>query len=362
MEAKSFDQIYSDMQNYIIAHQDRLTDFNDGGVLNSQIEATACEIAMLYVRGRVGFSSFLRSLPYSVFGFQMKDGVKASVRLVFSRSRPFSYETPVPAGTVAACGNLNFITSEAGAVPSGATASGPIAAIAQETGDKYNIAAGTVKTVVSALPADIVAVNNPESSTGGENTEDWSAYMDRFADYILGLQRTNGSGMLSGLNGGRLIRSMTVDEHFPPLEGIWNMTLYLEDGSGGMTPEALAEAKRIIDGDMARGIGGYRAPGLNVRYLTPETVPVTLHVTVTTERDIANEVDESVVASEVDDAVRKYINGMKIGASVLLSDITVLLKRLPSLSNVRVTYPEDDIAVTPSRIARYEDCVVTVVT
>jgi uncharacterized phage protein gp47/JayE len=362
MEVKSFDQIYSDMRNYIIAHQDKLTDFNEGGVLTSQIEATARELAMLYVRCRVGFSTFLRSLPYSIFGFTMKEGVKASTRVVFSRSKPFSYETPIPAGTIVAAGGLNFLTTRAGAVGAGETDSVPVTASAREVGEKYNVGIGTIKTIVSTLPADIVTVNNPDPATGGEDAEDWAAYADRFADHIIGLQRTNSSGLLSGLNSGHLIRSMSVDEHFPPLDGIFNLTLYLEDGSGGMTMDALAEARRIIDGNIAKGIGGYRAPGLKVRYLAPGIIPVTTHITVETERDIANEVDESVVANEVKDAVRKFINAMKIGKSVLISDLIVVLKRLPSLSNARVTYPANDITIQPNQIARYADCIVTVVT
>jgi hypothetical protein len=362
VEVKSFDQIYGDMKQYIIAHQDRLTDFNDGDVLTSQVEAMAREIAMLYVRCRVGFSSFLRSLPYSVFGFRVKDGVKASTRVILSRSKPVSYETPVPAGTIVSGGGLKFLTTEAGAVLSGEKESEPIPESAHNAGDQYNIDAGTIQTIHSTLPADIVAVTNPDPATGGENAEDWAAYMDRFADYIIGLQRTNSSGLLSALNGGHLIRSLSIDEHFPPLDGIWNMTLYLEDGSGSMTPDALAEAKRIIDGNIAQNIGGHRAPGVNIRYLTPEITPVTLGVTVETERDIAVEVDESVVASAVLEAARTYINGLKIGKSVLISDLIVVLKRLTCLSDVKITYPANDIIIQTNQIVRYEHCAVTVVT
>ncbi|MDR1230172.1 MAG: baseplate J/gp47 family protein [Spirochaetaceae bacterium] len=362
MEVKSFDQIYGDMKNYIIAHQDRITDFNDGSVLSSQIEALARELALLYAACQVGFSSFLRSLPYSVFDFRMKEGARASTQAVFSRSKPFSYETPIPAGTVVAAGSLNFLTTEAGSVAAGETASSPVAAVAQNTGDRYNISAGTIGTIVSTLSADIVKVSNPVPAAGGVDSEDWAAYVDRFADYILGLSRTNTSGILSGLNSGHLIRSMSITEHFPPLDGIWNMTLYLEDGSGGITPDALAEAKRIIDGDLAAGIGGYRAPGLNIRYLAPQIIPVTTHVTVHTERDIANEIDESVIANMVIDATRKWINGLKIGQSFLVSDLIVVLRRISVLSNARVTYPADDIAIQPNQTARYGDCVVTVVT
>ena len=360
MEVKSFGRIYGDMVNHIIARQDRLTDFNDGGVLASQVEATAREIAMLYVACRVGFSTHLRSLPYSVFGFAAKEGARASTRVVLSRSRPFSHETPIPAGTVVAAGGLNFTTTEASAVPPGVADSPPIRAVAQAVGDGFNVGAGAISAIVSTLPADIVTASNPEPATGGENAEDWAAYTDRFADYILGLQRTNASGFLSGLLGGGIVRSMGRVEHFPPLDGIWNMTLFLEDGSGGMAPGALAEAKRVIDGDLPNGVGGYRAPGVNIRYLTPEVVPVSTQVTVTVNRDVAGGVSLSVVADEVTEAVRKFVNGLKINESLLVSDLIVVLRRLPILSNALVSLPSADIEIRHDQIARHEGCVVTV--
>ena len=363
MEVKSFEQIYEDMKNYIIAHQDKLTDFNDGGVLPSQIEATARELVLLYVQCRVGYSSFLRSLPYSVFDFRMKEGAKASTQVILSRSKPFSHETPIPPGTIVSAGGLNFLTTQVSAVFSGQTDSPLISAIAQNVGDKYNIGAGTIKKIISELPADIVSVNNPAPATGGENIEDWATYAERFAEYILGLQRTNSSGLISGLKSMNLIRSMGIEEHFPPLAGIWNITFYLEDGSGGMTQEALAKAKTIIDGNISKGIGGFRAPGVNIRYKPPQKVPVTTHITVTVDRDIVNEVDHAVIANEVKEEIRKYINGLKIGDSVLICDLIVVLKRLPSLKDVHITSPADCIDINPSnQIARYEDCIVTVVT
>ena len=362
MEVKTFEQIYNDMKKYIIANQDRLTDFNNGSVLSSQIEAHAREMAMLYVKCRVGFSTFLRSLTYSVFGFQMKEGVRASTAVKFSRARPFSHDSPIPAGTVVSAGGIVFLTTEASAIGAGEIDSPLIIASAYEVGDRYNVPAGAIITITSALSADIVRVNNPEAATGGENSEDWAAYTDRFADFILGLQRTNSSGLLSGLNTGHLMRSMSIAEHFPPLDGLWNITIYLEDGSGGMTPEALARAKDIIDGNIIQGIGGYRAPGVNIRYLPPEIVLVSFRITVTMENAITHEIDTPVIANEVAETVRNHINGLKIGESVLLSSLIVVLKRLPSLSNVRPTFPLEDIPIRSNQIARYEDCIVIVET
>jgi uncharacterized phage protein gp47/JayE len=361
MQTKSFDELMETMRNYVISHQDKLTDFNDGAVLESQLEATARELALLYVRCRVGYSSYLRGLPYSVFNFQKKEGLKASVNLVFSRSKIFSYETAIPSGTTVSAGGLKFLTSAPGAVPSGSMVSAPISAIAENVGEKYNVSVGAITTIVSTLPADIVSVNNTAAASGGIGDEDWGAYMSRFADYILGLSRTNGYGFRSGLTKDHLVRSLQIDEHFPPLNGIWNMTVYLEDGSGGMTDDALSEAKKRIDGDQTIGNGGYRAPGINIRYQTPEIVPASLHVHVTTEMDVARNIDESVVIYEVTEAVKKFVNGLLIGESVMISDVIVMLKRISYLDDVKVLEPENNISIATRQIARFENCEVTVV-
>ncbi len=361
MEVKTFHEIRDAMRNYIVSHQDRITDFNDGSVIESQTEAVARELAMLYIRARVGFSSHLRGLPYSVFGFTMKAGVKASVTLVFSRAKAYSNDTTIPAGVIVSSGSLRFLTTEAGTVKAGETASNEITASAEDVGEKYNVGAASIKTIVSTLPADIVEVKNPDAATGGADSEDWSAYIARFSEYILGLSRTNGFGFQSALTSSNLARSISIIEHFPPADGLWNMTVYLEDGSGGMTNEALAQAKTIIDGDGTKENGGFRAPGVNIRYLTPEKVPVSVAVEVTAERDVVNEIAESAITSEVAEAVKKFINSYKIGIPLILSDLIVELKRIQYLFDVEIHLPADNIPISDSQIARFESCDVKVV-
>jgi uncharacterized phage protein gp47/JayE len=360
MQIKSFEEIRESMRNYIISHQDRVTDFNDGSVLGSQIEATARELALLYVRCRVGFSSYLRALPYSIFNFQKKEGLKASVNIVFSRARPYSYETPIPIGSVVAAGGLKFITTELGSVRSGARDSGAITAIAEAVGEKYNVGAQSIKTLVTSLPSDIVAVNNERSATGGVDSEDWGAYISRFADYVLGLSRTNGYGFLSGLTETHLVRSLYIVEHFPPLDNIWNMTVYLEDGSGGMTEEAIAQAKAKIDGNRTKTNGGYRAPGIHIRYLAPDMVQINLNITVTATQDVINDLGESVVIYEVTEAVKKFINALLIGQSVLISDLIVALRRMSYILDAKIP-GQENININMRQIARFQSCDVTVV-
>lgn len=347
------------MRNYIAAHQDRLTDFNDGSVLSSQIEATARELAILYIRCRVGFSSYLRDLPYSVFGFTQKEGLKASVKVTFSRAKPFSNDTVIPAGTKLKSGGLEFLTTESGKVLAGETVSAEITASAERVGDKYNVGAGTIKTIVSTLPADIVAVNNPGAATGGVNAEDWTSYISRFADYILGLSRTNLAGFKHAIVSTPLVRSMSIVEHFPPADGIWNMTVYCEDGSDGMTGEAITAVKAIIDGVVMPTDGGYRAPGINVRYLTPEKIPVSVSLEVTADLDAVIGIDDAAISAEMVEAVKKHVNALEIGKDFVISDLIVALKRINYLYDVKVTSPVEKVIVGNNQIARFETCNVT---
>ena len=360
MEIKTFDEIYSDVTNYQISHQDKVTDFNKGGVAASQNESFCREIGELYRRTRVGFTTFLRGLPSSVFGFSMKMGAKASTTVKFKRGKPFSYDSPIPENTIVAAGGLIFTTVSPGVVLSGATVSNEISVTAEEVGEKYNVGAGAINKLVTTLSADIVGVSNDQPATGGVSRESWQDFVARFADHIVGLQRTNNAGFRSGLTKGYAVRSYEKVEHFPPLDDIWNMTVYLEDGSGDMPNTGFELAKAIIDGDGTATNGGYRAPGIQIRYLPPEKIPISLKVRVVTTQDVTNEIDESEVRSEVQKKAKEYVNGLKIGEEFVKSDLTVVLKRIIYIYDAEVLSPATNIKIAKNQIARYQDCEVIV--
>jgi hypothetical protein len=358
MEIRTFRQIYEGMKMYIIAHQKRLTDFNDGGVVSSLCEAVSRAINELYIRCRVGFSSYLRSLPYSIFGFEIKLGTKASATVRFLRSRAFSYDSPIPENSIVAAGNLMFITTSPGVVPSGEKSSSEISVIAEEVGEKYNIGTGAINRLVTTLSADIIMVTNDQPATGGTSKESWKEYVARFADYIVGLQRTNGAGFRAALLRGYVVRSFSIREHFPPVDDIWNMTVYLEDGTGEMPDLGIDLVKRLIDGDGSPENGGFRAPGINVRYIPPEKVFIDLEVWVKTNQDVTNEIDESVVIEDTQKKVKEYVNGLKIAKGYVKSDLTVILKRIHYLADVKIQ--TENLEIEDNQIIRYRSCEVIV--
>ncbi len=209
------------------------------------------------------------------------------------------------------------------------------------------------------ISADIVAVNNAGEATGGVNAEDWTAYISRFADYILGLSRTNLAGFKAAIISTNLVRSISIVEHFPPVDGIWNMTVYCEDGSGGMTDEAIADVKAIIDGTGTLTDGGYRAPGINVRYLTPEKVPVSVSLEVTADQEAVSNISDAAISAEIIEAVKKHVNALETGRDFVISDLTVALKRISYVYDVKITAPTEKTIITDDKIARFETCDVT---
>jgi len=230
---------------------------------------------------------------------------------------------------------------------------------------------------VTSLPPDIEKVANDAEATGGANAEDWGMFIARFADYVFGLQRTNMSGLRKAVAESGVVRSMNIVEHFPPLVGApaykdigddalyWNMTLYLEDGTGGISPENIDKVKKIIDGEIENNIPGYRVPGINIRYMPPTNVEISVKVIAEVDRDFSEELDRSVIRKLVKDVVKAHINNLKIGESFCSSDLLVVLKGLSYLNDVHIVEqippPENadgntgDIHIAPDEIARYAD-------
>ena len=344
MEIKTYEQIYNDIRNYIIAHQDRLTDFNDGGVLSSQIEAISRELALLYVNCRVGFSTLLRSLPYMVFNFRMKEGDKAATQIIFSRTKRSSFNSPIPAGSIAAAGSLNYITTQAGDIPAGEKDSPLISAIAQEVGDRYNVKAGEINKITSTLSADIIAVNNPAPTAGGRDAEDWAAYVKRFNEFIVGLGKSSVYGIQAAAMAVNGVHSVNLVEHFPASSG-YNFTLYVEDGSGGLPNDIKAKVENVVIGN--KTTEGARACGVNCRILAPTKVPLDINFVFRVDGSIP----AGFIEEELNEKVIGYLNSLGIGQPYERREVYDLGLHQPGVKDV-ISLTPDTLVPTANQVIR----------
>lgn len=356
MQIKPFSEIFNDMKNYIISSTTKITDFNVGSIVSSILESVATQINILYTKIKIGYDQFLEKVVYTIFGFTRKTGFYASGFVQFSRSQALTTVTDILQGVKVQGGDYQYVTTERGAVQANDTDSSLIPIIALLKGVSSNVLADTIVTIVSVVPEDIVIVTNPAVVTGGEDVETNIEFQKRFNDYIIGLQRTNVSGLRTAIQSLDAVRSVSIVEHFPPVTNIYNATTYVDDGTGNMPSTLEEEIAKIVNGDGTPEYLGYRATGINIRLLPPTTIGVNYAMEVTVFR-----AEEASARIDVETVTANYTNGLLIGQKVTLTDLILAIRKLTYVRDVKITAPVDNVAIANDQIARYLSAIVTII-
>lgn len=347
--SKTYRAIHTDMTDWIIANQDIITDFNEGSGITSFIEAVAQEIEQLYLRTKIGFNNYLFELPFYAFGFTPIPGTKSTGAVVFSRSVVESTEVTIPIGTlVATPSGLLYITTTIGTILSGNLDSNPVFIEAYEIGEEYNVPADSI-TVIQTAVLGVDSVNNTTSTTYGLDDEPQEDFEIRFNNYILGLGKSNIYGLITGARTVANVRSVTVVEHFPPVDDFWNVTVYIDDGSGGASGALISTVEGILIGDGTEESKGYKAGGINLRVLAPTKVTVDVVIVIYNNGFIE---DKPAVETKAIDAITDYINGLFLAEDVIYNQIVDVVMDIVGVYDVSLTTPAANVSIGSSQIAR----------
>lgn len=359
MDSKNYNTLLEEMKESAIANGSGLTDFNDGSIIMTIFEATARPIEQGYIDTRNGYSNNLRAIPYSVFDFKQKAGQKASVEVKFTRNAALTSVSTIPSGTRVSTDSLVFITTSAATIAAGQTVSNNVGATAENVGLEYNVNENTITTIESNLSAEIVSVTNPIQAVGGTDAETQTQMLRRFKYFINGLQGSNRYGIMAGVLGVEGVRSVSIDEHFPPKNDVYNFTVYVDDGTGSMTPDLKNQIIDLINGTDTEENPGLRAAGLNVDVTTATPVYIPITVTATIYR-----VEEARIRDEIQTKLQEYINGLGIHENVILSSIIVLLKQIPGITDISgltIDGGTDNKIIAVNQIARFQSVNITIV-
>lgn len=349
MIARQYDDIYNELKNITIAKQGRITDFNEGSIISSLYEAIASVVERVYLEGRIGYDDMLKAVPRLIFGFTPKGGQRASASVVFSRAKASDIRTVIPVSSKVASGNYIFVTTEVGVIEPGQLQSNNVAVQAETVGLDYNVPANTITTLSSIMPLDVVEVTNPVKAAGGTNAESDAEVEARFKLYINGLQGGNNYGIKSAALSVEGVRSASIEEHFPPIDDIYGFTIYVDDGTGGMSKELQQAIEDKMNGDDTSINPGQRPAGVFCRVLSATPVPVTVEATCYIYR-----VDRAKADFEIRQAIEEEINGLGIAENVVLTSLVLRLRRLGYVKDVKITTPKDNIDISKSQIARLE--------
>lgn len=359
MNTKSYSELMNQMKNRAIAAGIGITDYNNGSMIMTIFESVARPIEQGYIDTRNGYNNNLRAIPYSVFDFKQKEGQKANVDVVFTRNERLNSISTIPIGTRISNGSLIFITTSIGVIPAGDLNSNSVGAIAEDIGLQYNLAPNTIKTIESTLTAEIVGVNNPAKATGGTDKETQTQMLRRFKYMINGLQGSNKYGIQAGVLGLEGVRSVGIEEHFPPKSNVYNFTVYVDDGTGLLTEELKDKVLDLINGNDTEELPGLRAAGVNVDVQGAVIVEINITARVTIYR-----VEQARVENDIDTKLHEYINGLGIHENVVLSSIIVLLKQISGITDVSgltVNGSTDNIVIGINQIARFSSANINIV-
>lgn len=341
---RQYHEIYNAIKAYIIAHQSIVSDFTEGSVISSEIEAFSRELALLYSEARSGFSGVLTKLPYSIFGITRHPAQYATGSVRFTRLLS-SGVLMIPQGTqVATPGGVIFETTEAVEIEDGDTTVDS-AVRAVEIGSSGNVPAGTVTVLISGI-VGVDSVLNTAAIGGGVNAETDAEYLARFRAYLLGLSRSNRNGIITGALLNENLRSASIVENFPPRAGLYNLDLYLDDGNGTVSDLIIEAVKAVIDGDGSLANPGYRAAGINVAYSAPTVVPINVTGTVYVTYSV------SEAKTIIDAAITSYINAHIIGQDLVRAQLQKTILAYPWVLDLNIATPSGNVAVNDGQIAR----------
>jgi uncharacterized phage protein gp47/JayE len=320
---RRYDEIMEQACANMIARQDKITDFNEGSVIHTLLDTAARLAERNYIAIRQGYNENLRLIPYAFFEFKRKPGQKAAGTVVFSRSGVFDVQTVIPAGTLVSGNGKNYTTTAAGYIAAGDMRSNGIPIIAEAAGKDCNLIPYAINAIGSVLSSDVVSVENPNPITGGTDIETDEQFDGRFKLFINGLSGTTEYAIRAAALNVESVRYVSIKTHNPPLNNIYNMSIYVDDGSDSASESIMAAVKLAVEGDGTEQNQGHLAPGINIRVLPPMVVPVNLSIIIYTYQ-----VDIEDARVEIQTALAAYINSLTIGSSVLLSEIISVLMKI----------------------------------
>lgn len=337
---------------FLIANQDRVSDFNTGSTLDTQIQAFAVQLNQVQIKALGSFKRQFEQIPFQAFSFQRKETGTASGTVVFSRQTATATQVNIPIGTVVSTSTgLLYTTQDAVSILAGETDSGPANIIAEKSGADYNALINKVNLLVSSVTG-INSVTNNTACSGGKDEETNSEYYARFANFILGLQGSNTYGIFTASTTVEGIQSAYVENHFPPLAGYTNFTVYVDDGSGNVPQSKLDEVDLKVRGNNTAEYQGYVGAGINFRVLSAGLVNVAVVYEVKINPATT---DATALTTAINDAIQNYINNLWVGSDVIWSEVNKLIQQITgvlSVTELTLNGIEDDVITTASQVPR----------
>lgn len=353
-QIKDFRSIVSSMVNWMKATQNKLTDFNQGSVVRTMVEAPAAEIDELYQQMLIGLTEAIPVSVYNSFNFAAITELAASGMIRVNVTSSAAPNT-IAAGTtfVPATGAISYEAVNDVTVAPGSTYA-DVLVICNLPGTVGNILAGAVFTVEPAIPG-FVSASNLAGFVSGVDTESAEARKNRFNAFIAALPRgtvaaikyaLNNLVFLTDANGNKIERVVSSEVIEPWVadnsQPIAQVNCYVHNGVGGTSSTLVNRAIEVIQGYYdANGVAvpGWKAAGVKLNLFAASESSVAVSGALTA----ASGYDEATLIDRAEQAIYTYIMSLGIGETLIKAQLITLVKNLDGVANIKLTLPADDV-------------------
>lgn len=256
------------------------------------------------------------------------DHAEGVIRFYLNEAREENID--IDEGTVClTAGEVRFETMEQGVIAAGDLYV-DVPARAVLAGESGNVAAGTILNMAVA-PTAVSSCINPEAFAGGRDEESDDSLRQRVLETYARL--ANGANAAYYKQAALSFADVVAAQVIPRSRGVGTVDVVLATQAGVPEQKLLDEVKAHIQ--------AMREIAVDVEVLVPVSVPVDIELAVET----AEGYDAADVAARVEESVRGWFTGERLGASVLRAQLTALVFGLEGVTNCAISQPAQDVDI-----------------
>lgn len=338
------------MMNWMKGTQTIITDFEEGAVARTMVEAPAAELDELYQQMLNGLIEAIPVATYNSFQFGALPANNTSglVRVVITSS---DSATLISAGSVLTyAGGTVTYTSQSDVVIAPGDTYGDVLAVANVAGTAGNIAS-VVPFTITPTPNGFVSAANLVPFINGFDAETPAARQLRFNAFIAALVRGTPLALQYGLSTVQLVDSLgnvtervassaivepyETDNTRPPAL----VQCYIHNGVGNTSSDLIAQAQKVLYGytdSSGNKVPGWKAAGVHVDVYAATEIPLNIGGVLT----VAPGFDEPTVEAQANAVAAAYIVGIGIGQPF---QVNVMVKAIMALAGV-ANFVEGDVS------------------
>ncbi len=333
---KSIDEIYGEMT----ASFERETGvaLAGDGDMAVRLYTVAAQIYALYIQADwVNRQCFPQSAEGEYLdkhaqlrGLERRAAVAAEGVIRFETDSAAQANLSIPAGTVCmTAGLVRFETTEQAVLPAGKTQV-DVPAAALEPGVAGNVAAGTIRAMAVA-PVGISRCTNPSAFSGGLDQEDDETLRARVLETFQ--RMPNGANAAYYEQSAMSFPQVAAAAAVSRPRGVGSVDVVVTDAAGVPDEELLRELQTYFE--------ERREIAVDVQVRAPEV----RNVAVTIQIQTAANRDGETVRQNVEQAVRSWFNGQRLGQNILRARLGQIIYEVDGVENYALTAPAADVAV-----------------